>query len=110
MNFGYTSHGHHTIIKLNCKLSETEREEMKHAYGHDLSIIKTHTGLTRIQGCLRHDAMRPFVNQLHLAKLRSKRDFIERDIYLAEDALQEETLRADLDALAFADPLDELPF
>lgn len=95
-NFGYKHLGHHVIIKLNCKLSDNELASMEDAYGNNLSIYTIGKGLTRIEGALRQGHMQQFCRDLHIAKLLSKRDFLDMEISLAQEQNRLEYVHAEI--------------
>ena len=105
MKFGLTFIGHHVAVKFNAKLTPIERENFATSYCHIVTVSKIGKGLTRIEGCLDPLQYGNFKTDLDIAIKQSK---IER--LMAEvDALEEHKLRC-TNEVAFADPLDELPF
>ena len=89
MKFGITQLGHHTIIKMNAKLTITERVSLQDAYGHCIAIYGIGKGLTRIEGCMEHQLyLNSFSFEYKLAMKRSKITFAQIELDEMEETYQ----------------------
>lgn len=79
LRFGYDSLGEYTIIKLNVKLSDGQRDLMDHSYHKWLKFWNNRTKqcekITRIEGVLPHDCVGDFIKALKVAVLQSQIEF-----------------------------------
>ena len=85
MNYGYTSIGRHTAIKLRCKLNAKSRARLASRFPQLLiKLQKLGRKLTRIEGALEISEMKDFTLQLKLAIKRSQLFYMREELHQLE--------------------------
>lgn len=80
MNFGIKTHGKHSVIKINCKISTESAEEIRNSF-EDLVVYRIHKGLTRIEGCIPWQSAEHFINVLKASTLKYKIETLESELF-----------------------------
>lgn len=75
--FGYNALGAYALIKLNVKLSETQRTRLSNTYYMHMHFIPLRNGNTRIEGVLHQEYMSEWLFAFQDAILQSKIEFLE---------------------------------
>jgi hypothetical protein len=70
--FGYEMLGLYVTVKLNVGLTKSNLEELERNYKEWLCFMPGYKKLTRIEGVLPYKSRHKFIEDLELAKLRSK--------------------------------------
>jgi len=78
--FGYNALGAYNLIKLNVKLSETQRNRLSNTYDQHMHFIPLRNGNTRIEGVLQSEYMSAWLFALKDALLQSKIEFLEEQV------------------------------
>jgi hypothetical protein len=86
MNFGIKSHGKHSVIKLNCRISDHDVNLITDIFP-DLVAFTTYKGLKRIEGCLSIQDTDEFRTWIKSSILRYKINTLECEL---RDVLQPE--------------------
>jgi hypothetical protein len=91
MNFGIKTHGKHSVIKINCKISYESAEEIYNSF-EDLVVYKIHKGLTRIEGCIKWESTEHFMKVLKASILKYKIQTMESELNAVLNPHEEDDL------------------
>lgn len=85
IRFGYTLVGCHTAIRLKCCLTKDNRKAIQNQFS-DICIFHAKTeGEFIIEGCIPASSYEHFRDVMHIAKLKSKIEILQKAVKLAED-------------------------
>jgi len=93
MNFGIKSHGKHSVIKLNCRISDHDVNLITDIFP-DLVAFTTYKGLKRIEGCLSIQDTDEFRTWIKSSILRHKINTLECEL---RDVLQPPGIFSDIE-------------